>query len=37
VTAGIAAARQNGTLFGRPVSDPKVLADKMAIAQDARR
>jgi DNA invertase Pin-like site-specific DNA recombinase len=36
VNAGIAAARQNGTRFGRPVSDPNVIADKLAIAQDAR-
>jgi len=36
VTAGIAAARQNGTRFGRPVSDPAVIADKLAIAADAR-
>lgn len=36
VTAGIAAARQNGTSFGRPPSDPAVIADKLAIAADAR-
>ena len=36
VTAGIAAARQNGTRFGRPVSDPAVIADKLAIAAEAR-
>jgi DNA invertase Pin-like site-specific DNA recombinase len=36
VTAGIAAARQNGTRFGRPVSDPDVIAEKLAIARDAR-
>ncbi len=36
VNAGIAAARQNGTRFGRPLSDPAVIADKLAIAQDAR-
>lgn len=36
VTAGIAAARQNGTRFGRPLSDPVVIADKLAIAADAR-
>jgi DNA invertase Pin-like site-specific DNA recombinase len=36
VDAGIAAARQNGTRFGRPLSDPAVIADKLAIAQDAR-
>ena len=37
VNAGIAAARQNGTRFGRPLSDPAVIADKLAIAADARR
>jgi DNA invertase Pin-like site-specific DNA recombinase len=36
VNAGIAAARQNGTRFGRPISDPTVIADKLAIAQAAR-
>ena len=36
VTAGIAAARQNGTRFGRPLSDPAVVTDKLAIAADAR-
>lgn len=36
VNAGIAAARQNGTRFGRPLTDPLVVADKLAIAQDAR-
>lgn len=36
VTAGIAAARQNGTRFGRPLSDPVVIADKLATAADAR-
>jgi DNA invertase Pin-like site-specific DNA recombinase len=36
VNAGIAAARKNGTRFGRPLSDPAVIADKLAIAQDAR-
>ncbi|MBT2535434.1 recombinase family protein [Arthrobacter sp. ISL-69] len=36
VNAGIAAARQNGTRFGRPVSAPTVIADKLAIAEDAR-
>jgi DNA invertase Pin-like site-specific DNA recombinase len=36
VNAGIAAARQNGTRFGRPVSAPTVIAEKLAIAQDAR-
>lgn len=36
VNAGIAAARQGGTRFGRPLSDPLVIADKLAIASDAR-
>jgi DNA invertase Pin-like site-specific DNA recombinase len=36
VNAGISAARQNGTSFGRPLSDPAVIADKLAFAQDAR-
>lgn len=36
VSAGIAAARQNGTRFGRPLTDPLVISDKLAIAQDAR-
>lgn len=36
VNAGIAAARASGTRFGRPLSDPAVIADKLAIAKDAR-
>ena len=36
VTAGIAAARQNGARFGRPLADPAGVADKLAIAADAR-
>lgn len=36
VNAGIAAAKQNGTRFGRPPVDPAVIAEKLAIAQDAR-
>lgn len=37
VTTGIAAARQNGTRFGRPVSDPAVIAgDKLELAREAR-
>lgn len=36
INAGIAAARANGTRFGRPLSDPVVIADKLAIAADAR-
>ena len=37
VNAGIAAARQSGTRFGRPPVDPAVIAEKLVIAQDARR
>ena len=37
VNAGIAAAKQNGTRFGRPPVDPAVIAEKLKIAQDARR
>lgn len=37
VNAGIAAAKQNGTRFGRPPVDPAVIAEKLVIAQDARR
>jgi len=37
VNAGIAAARQSGTRFGRPPVDPAVIAEKLDIAQDARR
>lgn len=36
VNAGISAARQNGTRFGLPLSDPAVIADKLAIALNAR-
>lgn len=36
VNAGIAAARQNGTRFGRPVSDPVVIAEKLQLVADAR-
>lgn len=36
VTASIAAARQNGTRFGHPLSDPVVIADKLALAREAR-
>ncbi|MEW5015309.1 recombinase family protein [Clavibacter michiganensis subsp. michiganensis] len=36
VNAGIAVARDNGTRFGRPLSDPTVIADKLQIATDAR-
>src|SRR5699024_731037 len=36
VNAGIAAARQNGTRFGRPPVDPAVITEKLDIARDAR-
>lgn len=34
--AGIAAARASGTRFGRLLSNRAVIADKLAIADDAR-
>ena len=37
VNAGIAAAKQSGTRFGRPPVDPAVIAEKLDIAQSARR
>lgn len=36
VNAGIASARERGTRFGRPPLDPAVVADKLAIANEAR-
>ncbi|MUK02963.1 recombinase family protein [Vibrio cholerae] len=36
VNAGITAAKRNGTRFGRPLSDPQVIADKLAVVADAR-
>ena len=36
VNAGIAAAKQSGTRFGRPPVDPAVIAEKLDIAQGAR-
>ena len=36
VNAGIAAAKQNGTRFGRPPLRPEVVAAKLAIVNDAR-
>jgi DNA invertase Pin-like site-specific DNA recombinase len=36
VTAGIAAARESGTRFGRPPSDPVVIGRKLAIVNEAR-
>jgi DNA invertase Pin-like site-specific DNA recombinase len=35
VTAGIAAARESGTRFGRPPSDPAVIGRKLAIVNEA--
>lgn len=37
VNAGIAVARQNGTKFGRPLSDPVQIAEKLQIVADARK
>lgn len=34
--AGITASKQTGTKFGRPAVNPNVIADKLAIATDAR-
>jgi DNA invertase Pin-like site-specific DNA recombinase len=36
VNAGIAAAKQSGTRFGRPPSDPAVIAEKLRAVQGAR-
>ena len=36
VNAGIAASRKAGTIFGRPVSDPRVIAEKLQLAVEAR-
>lgn len=36
VNAGIAAAKENGTRFGRPLSNLAVINDKLAIAAEAR-
>ncbi|MBB0993522.1 recombinase family protein, partial [Dietzia sp. SLG510A3-3B2-2] len=36
VNAGITAAKQNGTRFGRPPVDPAVIAEKLDIVRDAR-
>ncbi|KJL45813.1 DNA-invertase hin [Microbacterium ginsengisoli] len=36
VNAGITAARQGGTKFGRPLSDPVVVADKLKLVAEAR-
>lgn len=37
VNAGIAASRASGTVFGRPPSDPAVIAEKLGIVDQARR
>ncbi|WP_371031327.1 recombinase family protein [Pseudoclavibacter sp. JSM 162008] len=37
VNAGIAAARQNGTKFGRPLSDPVQVEEKLQVVSDARK
>lgn len=37
VNAGIAAARQNGTKFGRPLSDPVQIAEKLQVVAEARQ
>lgn len=37
VNAGIAAAKAGGTRFGRPVADPDEIAEKLALARDARK
>lgn len=36
VNAGVAAAKQNGIRFGRPRSDPAVIAEKLGMVGDAR-
>lgn len=36
VNAGIAASRKAGTVFGRPVSNPVVVAEKLEIVREAR-
>ena len=36
VNAGITAARNSGTKFGRPLSDPVVVADKLKLVAEAR-
>jgi len=36
VNAGIAAAKQGGTRFGRPRSTPVVVADKLKLVTEAR-
>jgi DNA invertase Pin-like site-specific DNA recombinase len=36
VNAGIAAARESGTRFGRPPVNPDIIAEKLAIVAEAR-
>lgn len=36
VNAGIAAARESGTRFGRPPVNPDIIAEKLAIVTEAR-
>jgi DNA invertase Pin-like site-specific DNA recombinase len=36
VNAGIAASRASGTVFGRPVSNPVLVAEKLKIVQEHR-
>lgn len=36
VNAGIAAAKQSGTKFGRPPVNPSMIKEKLGIVQDAR-
>lgn len=36
VNAGLAASRKAGTVFGRPVSDPKVIGEKLEVVWAAR-
>lgn len=37
VNAGMEAARQRGTRFGRPPADPDEVAEKLAVAMDAQQ
>jgi DNA invertase Pin-like site-specific DNA recombinase len=36
VNAGIAAARTSGAIFGRPLSDPELIKQKLTVVQAAR-
>ena len=36
VNAGLAASRKAGTVFGRPLSDPKVIGEKLEVVWAAR-